>query len=801
MCFFVLLPLFALKASDVQNFNNNWRFHLGHAEYAYLSAFDDSGWVKLHLPHDWAIAGPFDPNGSADTGKLPWQGEGWYRKTFNWEGAWEGKQLTLLFDGVMAFPKVYVNGKLAGEWDNGYNSFTVNITDYLSPDSENTIAVHVDTRQHDSRWYPGAGIYRKVSLVVEENIHIPVWGVSVTTPAVRENWTDVRILTEVKNAGANADSLTLISTIKNPEGKALVSDSLRVRVSAGEEDIYEQWMTLTNPRRWDIETPHLYTVHSVLVGANGVADSEVTSFGIRTFVFTSSEGFYLNGRKVQLKGVNLHHDHGPLGGAFYTRAMERQLQIMQEMGVNAVRNSHNIAAPEMLELCDKMGILVFNEAFDKWDGKADILPGTDFEEFMERNLRNFVKRDRNHPSVILWSVGNEMRDVQGNYDDGLQKLATAVNIVAKYDPTRPVTIANDQEGGVRWRHFDYYDVHSWNYGRRYLPARQAEPGKAVIISESASTLSTRGYYELPLPKDKGDYPGTGQMSSYDLNAPWWAEIPDIDFYYQEEDPYVVGEFVWTGFDYLGEPTPYNDYWAKEENIPQSETARSSYFGIVDLCGLKKDRYYLYKSYWKPDETTVHILPHWNWQGREGDTIPVFVYTNGDCAELFINGNSQGTQCKKPKSENVTERYRLMWHSTTYEPGEVKAIAYKEGSAIGEAIVSTAGEPALIQLNADRAELKANGEDLAYITVEVLDKDGKLCPLAENEIAFKVSGKGQFLAAGNGNPQSLVPFQSKSRQIFYGKAMVIIKTTEVSGDIVVEATAPGLKNGKITLKSR
>ncbi|RQW04602.1 DUF4982 domain-containing protein, partial [candidate division KSB1 bacterium] len=439
--------------------------------------------------------------------------------------------------------------------------------------------------------------------------------------------------------------------------------------------------------------------------------------------------------------------------------------------------------------------------FDKWDDKADILPETDFYEFGERNIRNFVMRDRNHPSVVIWSVGNEMRDVQPNINGGLRKLQAMVGYVRKLDPTRPVTMACDMMNTVRWRHFDYYDVHSWNYGRRYLPARMAEPTKPVIISESASTVSTRGFYELPLPEKKTDFTNSLQVSSYDLNAPWWAEISDEDFMWQEQDCYVCGEFVWTGFDYLGEPTPYADYLASEGKITQQQVSRSSYFGIVDLCGIPKDRYYLYRSYWAPEKTTVHILPHWNWEGSEGKAIPVFVYTNGDEAELFLNGKSLGEKYKNPKSEISTERYRLMWHNVIYEPGELKAIAYKEGNKIGEAVVKTAGEPAYLKLTPDRSKIAATGEDLCYILVEAFDKKNNPCPKAENLVRFKIDGPATIAGVGNGNPQSLEPFVADYRKLFSGKAMLIIRSK--AGEkrkINVIATGDGMKQATVIISS-
>ena len=471
---------------------------------------------------------------------------------------------------------------------------------------------------------------------------------------------------------------------------------------------------------------------------------------------------------------------------------------MKSMGCNAIRTSHNVPAPELLELCDKMGILVFNEAFDKYDRKADIKPETDFEEFAQRNIKNFVMRDRNHPSIFIWSVGNEMADVQTNKNNGLVKLQTMVNLVKKYDPSRPVTMACDMTGEAAYRHFDYYDVHSWNYNRRYMLARQMEPNKSVIVSESASTVSTRGYYDLPLPVKKDSFSRSMQVSSYDLNAPFWAEIPDDDFMWQQDEEYVAGEFVWTGFDYLGEPTPYVRFMLGSIGMPDAFESRSSYFGIVDLCGIPKDRFYLYKSYWNTTETTVHILPHWNWEGKSGK-VPVFVYTNGDCAELFLNGKSLGKQCKIPNASKSTERFRLMWKDVSFQPGELKAVAYKEGKIIGEQTMKTAGEPYQIKLTADRTEITADGMDLAYILAEALDKDGNPCPLADDLILISMGGPGTIAGVGNGNPQSVEEFQADKIKLFYGKAMIIVKSGLNKGEIKITATSDKLVKGNSVIR--
>jgi beta-galactosidase len=467
---------------------------------------------------------------------------------------------------------------------------------------------------------------------------------------------------------------------------------------------------------------------------------------------------------------------------------------MKNMGVNAVRNSHNVAAPELLELCDEMGLLVLNEAFDKWNATAGMSPDTDFYEFMERNMTNFLLRDRNHPSIILWSIGNEIRDIQANAPGSEDKIKAMAGYVNKFDPDRPVTMVKDDMNSVKYKQYKYLDVHAWNYGRRYMPARIAEPNKPVIISESASTISTRGFYDVNLPEEKTDYYNPSlQISSYDLNAPWWAEPADYDFYWQEIDTFVVGQFVWTGFDYLGEPTPYNIESLDKFGLSIEQTARSSFFGIVDLCGIPKDRYYLYKSLWKPEEMTVHILPHWNWSGMEGKNIPVFVYTNGNEAELFLNGKSLGRRKKIPDSENVFERYRLMWPDVKYEPGELKAVAYKKGEVIGEAVVRTASEPYKLKLTPERESVKAGGEELAYILVEALDKEGNLCPLAGNPVTFSVEGNAKIEAVGNGDQHSLEPFQADSRKLFYGKAMLILRSGNETGECIVKAASNGLES--------
>lgn len=793
---------FANQAREVVTLQSNWKFAKGFHENAWQVKFDDSKWQQVSIPHDWAISGPFIPDGDGNTGKLPWKGEGWYRNTLDIPLKFKGKCIYLVFDGIMSSPEIYINGKLAGNWDYGYNSFFLDITAFVQIDKPNTIAIHVDTRQHDSRWYPGAGIFRKIQMIEVNPVHVGIWGTQVTTPVVNPDRAEVKIVTTVKNkSGKLAGDATVENIIISPAGKEISRKLVRGNIPAGNSTDFEMTIPLMNPERWDVDHGTLYSVKTIVSNGSDVGDTILTPFGIRTIRFTADDGFYLNERRVQLKGVNLHHDFGPLGAAFNTRAMERQLELLKGMGCNAVRTSHNVAAPELLDLCDKMGMLVFNEAFDKYDQKADINEKTDFEEFAARNIRNFVMRDRNHPSVFLWSVGNEMSEVQLDLNNGFKKLNTMLKYVRKYDETRPTTMVCDNRNSALKRHFDFYDVHCWNYGRRYDLARQLEPKKSVIISESASTVSTRGFYELPLPEKKTDFTRSLQVSSYDLNAPAWAEISDDDFLWQQDEPYVAGEFVWTGFDYLGEPTPYTNEWAKEHGLPEKEAAHSSYFGIFDLCGIPKDRYYLYKSYWDPSETTVHILPHWNWAGKEGSNIPVFVYTNGDCAELFLNGLSLGKKCKIPGSKNSVERFRLMWNDVAYQPGILKAVAYKDGKIIGENIMKTAGEPYQLRLSPDRNIIHADGDDLSYILIEAVDKSGNLCPLANNLIYFTVTGSVSIAGVGNGNPQSMEPFQADQIHLFYGKAMLIVRAGQNKEEIEITATSNGLVKDMIRLTTK
>lgn len=924
--------LYAQRA--VESFNGDWRFAQGEpSEEVMQMDFDDSAWQAVCVPHDWAISGPFNPQENGYAGKLPWKGVGWYRKTFQLDEADAGRRVYFDFDGVMAFPKVYINGQLAGQWDYGYMSFRVDATPYVKFGQANVIAVQADTQRWGTRWYPGAGIYRPVTMTICDPVHLAHWGTYVTTPQVGDDAATVRVRSTIDNRQDADSDVTVEMTLLDPKGKSVAKGQETGTAPAGGSCEVDQSFTVKKPKRWDITSPNLYTAKTIVHAKGKVIDETETTFGIRTFKFTANDGFHLNGRRVQLYGVNLHHDHGPLGAAFYRRAMERQLEIMQEMGVNALRTSHNPPSAEVLELCDRMGIIVWDEAFDKWDGTAGRQQGQPpLKEFAERQIRNLVMRDRNSPSVVLWSIGNEI----GTGREGVtpERVEFMSEVVRHYDPTRPVGMGCHIPGMVFEPNFEALDLTGWNYMRRYANYREKYPDNPIIYSESASTLSTRGFYDFPLPATKTQYSDDeSQVSSYDLNAAAWSDIPDAEFKLMTDDSFVAGEFVWTGFDYIGEPTPF------------SQEARSSYFGVVDLCGIPKDRFYLYRSHWRPDETTVHILPHWNWPDRIGQNVPVFVYTNGDSAELFLNGKSLGRRQKgvvperpanfaqgkaatasssqadhaavnttdgdrstrwcaaagdadqwlqvdlgetrsigylalefereeklyayeikvsadastwktlvtKPTSRqprwggpkrifhdadtqgryvrieftemrenawasimelgvypervesdyyDVTYTYRLRWNDVVYEPGQLKGVAYKDGKRTGDAVMRTAGEPAELRLTPDRKRLATTGEDLSYILVEALDKKGTLCPLADNTVRFEVQGPAEIAGIGNGDPLSLEPFQASSHKLFYGKAMLIVRSVEGQrGAIHITARSAGLEDGQVRLRAR
>ncbi|HVR19448.1 MAG TPA: glycoside hydrolase family 2 TIM barrel-domain containing protein, partial [Polyangiaceae bacterium] len=671
----VAFPAFAQRR--VENFNRDWKFSKGAVPGAERPGFDDRSWLSVRLPHDWAIAGPYDHRENPHTGKLPWRGEGWYRKRFTLPATDAGKRVVLDFDGVMAMPVVYVNGKQAGGWDYGYMSFRVDATEFVNfGTKDNVVAVHVDTSRHESRWYPGAGIYRKVELAALDPVHIARYGTFVTTPKVSDKEATVRVRTTVENFETRPVPIEIATLLlDDTTGAVRGTATSPVGLPARSSFEIEQTIVVKNPARWDIDSPRRHIAISRIFAGKRLRDATETYFGIREFVFTADDGFHLNGRRVQLKGVNLHHDQGPLGAAFFPRAMERQLEIMKDMGVNAIRTSHNPPAPEMLDLCDRMGFVVWNEAFDKWDGTATLPPGRSIKDHGRKQLDVFVRRDRNHPSVVAWSVGNEIWDLEnGKLPNPPELLRAMVGFVKALDTTRPVTLAHAVPGSADTPLDDSLDIGGWNYVRKYQNSRQKRPKLPLVYSESASAYSTRGFYDFPQPTRKDDYSLALRISSYDRNAAYYSDVADTEFALMERDRFVAGEFVWTGFDYLGEPVPFvAEGWAHFEprRITKGEEGRSSSFGIVDLVGIPKDRYYLYRSHWAPEKTTIHVVPHWTFPERVGRNVPVYVYTNGDSAELFVNGKSLGKKTKQPAAENVLDRYRLRWEDVVYEPGVVR----------------------------------------------------------------------------------------------------------------------------------
>jgi len=806
----VLTSVFALAlCGAAEDINFNWRFAKGDQKEAVKVDFDDSAWEQVDLPHDWAISGPFGkPGEDGGTGKLPWKGEGWYRKRFELSTADKGRRLQFIFDGVMAAPTIFLNGVKVGSWRYGYNSFWIDATDAARFGGENVLVVHADTREHTSRWYPGGGIYRKITMRLVNPVHIPVWGVLVTTPTVTDQMGAVKVQVEVTNTLAAAKNLFVEVVIKDPQGGQVDRQVKAIAVAGGRMKVAELRFKVEKPQRWDVDSPVLYTVESRLLDGRSVCGSAETTLGFRTFEWTVEDGFHLNGRRVQLYGVNMHHDQGPLGAAFFPRAMERQLQMMKDMGVNALRTSHNASAPEVQDLCDRMGIIVFNELFDKYGPTAGVQCSTaDFvNEYAEKEVRNFVLRDRNHPSVCLWSIGNEINEILNDSDGkAAEHVAAMVSYFRKYDPTRPTTMGNHIPGGARKeKHIlDKLDTSGWNYGQKYLVAKENYPDKPLIYSESGSVFGTRGAYKLKLPENKTDWGKDGYLSAYCLTSARWSDIPEHEFERMIKHKYVAGEFVWTGFDYLGEPTPFSRDYADAEG----RLARSSYFGIVDLAGLPKDSYYLYRSHWNQKRHTIYLTPHWNWQ--EGDSVPVFLYTDGDEAELFLNGKSLGRRKKVDRATlesknlafgktasasseehqqdkggnvikqnpyfNVVDIYRLRWMDVPYAPGEIKAVAYKKGQKIGAGIVRTAGMAAKLRVTPDRMKMQADGMDLCYVTVEMVDQSGQVCPLAMDNLTFKVSGAAKLAGVANGDQMGFDSFTDNRHPLFYGKAVAVLRS--------------------------
>ena len=816
--------LLQAQVRTVQTFKKGWKFTREDSKDFSQQVYDDAKWQSVTVPHDWAIYGPFSINNDKQnvaiaqdgqkeamehagrTGGLPFVGVGWYRLNFEVPAFAKGKKATLVFDGAMSHAHVYVNGQDAGYWPYGYNSFYLDATPYLKEGEVNTLAVRLENEPESSRWYPGAGLYRNVHLVINEEAHIPTWGTVVTTPVVKEGFARVNVKTElVMPAGKNVSDYRIVTQIKDAEGATVALDDRKGDKLDG--TFFNQDFAVSNPTLWSPETPALYTAETKVYEGDVLKDEYTTRFGIRTLEIIPDKGFFLNGKSTKFKGVCNHHDLGPLGGIANEAGIRRQIRIRKDMGCNAIRTSHNMPAPELIRACDEMGMMVMAESFDEWKS-AKVQNGYHkvFDEWVEKDLVNLVHHYRNNPSVVMWCVGNEVPD-QWNGNRGAKLARMLQDICHREDPTRPVTQGMDAPDAVVNNNIAAtMDVAGFNYRpHKYLENYQKLPQCIVLGSETASTVSSRGVYKFPVERRSMQKYEDHQSSSYDVEHCGWSNLPEDDWLWHEDNAWCIGEFVWTGFDYLGEPTPYYTDWP----------SHSSLFGIIDLAGLPKDRYYLYRSHWNPKEETLHILPHWNWTGREGEVTPVFVYTNYPSAELFINGKSQG---KRSKDLTVTvenskdsasiadfkrqQRYRLMWMDTKYEPGTVKVVAYdKDGKAVAEKEIHTAGAPHHIELVADRTVLKADDEDLSFVTVKVVDKDGNLCPLAENEIRFKVKGAGTYRAGANGNPASLESFQAPKMKVFNGMMTAIVAATGKPGTIVLEATAGGLKKAVLKLESK
>lgn len=781
---------------------DNWKFHRGEASGAQQAVYDDGKWQTVSIPHDWAIFGPFsrdydlqnvaieqnfEKKASIKTGRtggLPYVGVGWYRTTFKTE---TGKQAALLFDGAMSEARVYVNGKEACFWPYGYNSFYCDVTKLLNKDGNNVLAVRLENRPESSRWYPGAGLYRNVHLIQTEDVHVPVWGTHLTTPHVGTDYAAITLKTTVDTP--QPQDVKVHTDIYSPQGKVVVSKDRTVKVSQGEA--VEQHFIVDNPQLWSPETPLLYKAVTTLYIKGKATDRYTTRFGIRSIEYVADKGFYLNGKHRKFQGVCNHHDLGPLGAAINKSALRRQLTLLKDMGCDAIRTSHNMPAPELVELCDEMGFMMMIEPFDEWDiAKCKNGYHRYFDEWAERDMVNMLHHYRNNPCVVMWSIGNEVPS-QCNVS-GLKVASFLQGICHREDPTRPVTCGMDRVDCVLKNGFAaLLDIPGFNYrAHRYQEAYDKLPQNLVLGSETASTVSSRGVYKFPVEKKAGAVYDDHQCSSYDMEACTWSNLPDEDFALADDYHWTIGQFVWTGFDYLGEPSPYDtDAWPNH----------SSMFGIIDLASIPKDRYYLYRSVWNKEAETLHILPHWNWKGREGQKTPIFVYTNYPTAELFVNGKSYGKQTKS--KETVQHRYRLMWMDVVYEPGEVKVVAYDDqGREAAQKTIRTAGKPHHLELVPDRTTLHADGKDLAYVTVRAVDKDGNFCPLDSRLVNFEVKGAGQFRAAANGDATCLDLFHLPKMHLFGGQLTVIVQTKKESGEMVLRAKAKGLKSGSVSLRT-
>lgn len=788
----------AMAQRDVTTLNDGWKFSKG-------SPAEAKEWQTVRVPHDWAIYGPFDrandlqvvaveQNGETEktektgrTGGLPFIGKGTYRTTFEVPDT-AGRSVTLVFDGAMSNAHVKVNGKEVAFWPYGYNSFYVNVDDAVVPGS-NDLEVALENFEKASRWYPGAGLYRNVHVVNTSRLHIPTWGTYVTTPRVGRDYASVKLQMKIDGA-TKKEKVDVKTVILDPRGRTVATDNSIYHANG--QDFTQNFLVNT-PDLWSPENPALYTARTTLSVDGKVMDSYDTRFGIRSLEYVPEKGFFLNGEPTKFKGVCNHHDLGPLGAAVNRSALRHQIELLKDMGVNAIRTAHNMPAPELVELCDELGMMLMIEPFDDWSfrPKSPNGYGSVFNDWAEKDITNMVEHYRNAPSVVMWSIGNEVPSQWG--PDGVEELVMLQDLVHKLDPTRPVTCGMDQIRAVLDNGFAAaLDIPGFNYKpQHYEDAYAKLPQKMILGSETASTVSSRGVYHFPVEFKERNvvmHPDN-QSNSYDNETCSWSNTPDIDFAMDDDKDWVMGQFVWTGFDYLGEPSPYDtDAWP----------SHSSVFGIIDLASLPKDRYYLYRSKWNETDTTLHILPHWNWTGREGEVTPVFVYTNFPKAELFINGKSQGVREKNDST--YQNRYRLMWMDTRYEPGEVKVVAYDAaGNKAAERVMRTAGKAHHLVVTPNRNELKADGDDLVYFTVQVADKDGNIVPTDNRMVKFSVSGAGEFEATANGDPTCLLPFQNPEMKLFSGAATAIARSGKNPGTLTFKATAPGVKPATVTVQ--
>ncbi len=801
LCCFFLSVLAHGQRSSV-TLERNWKFQKGDVYQAFKVDFDDSKWQSVSIPHDWAIYGPFDRSNDLQnvaitqnfenqasvktgrTGGLPYVGIGWYRTTFD---APVGQTVNLLFDGAMSEARVYVNGEEVCFWPYGYNSFHCDVTRFLNADGKNNqLAVRLENKPQSSRWYPGAGLYRNVHVISTNTVHIPVWGTQLTTPFVSDSLASIHLKTKIEGSGNR--KIRLVTKILSPTGDLLATRDDSRQISHNQP--FEQNLNISNPQLWTPETPVLYQAISQVFVEGVQVDQYATRFGVRTLQIIPDKGFYLNGQHRKFQGVCNHHDLGPLGAAINVAALRYQLQLLKDMGCDAIRTAHNMPAPELVQLCDEVGFMMMLEPFDEWDiAKCENGYHRYFQEWAERDMVNMLHQYRNNPSVVMWSIGNEV-PTQCR-PEGYKVAAFLQDICHREDPTRPVTCGMDQVSCVLQNGFAaMIEVPGFNYRvHRYEEAYSQLPQNIVLGTETASTVSSRGVYKLPAQIKADAKYDDHQSSSYDLEYCSWSNLPDADFALADDKSWTIGQFVWTGFDYLGEPSPYDtDAWP----------SHSSLFGIIDLASIPKDRFYLYRSIWNSKASTLHLLPHWNWDGYEGKPIPVFAYTNHHSAELFVNGKSYGRLSKS--SETLQNRYRLMWNNVTYQPGELKVVAYDAlGNRVDEKIVRTAGKPDHLEVIANHTLLTADGKDLAYLTVRVVDKDGNLCPHDGRLVQFEVKGAGSYRASANGDATCLDLFHLPQMHLFSGQLTAIVQAGDKAGLIQFKATAKGVKPGLITIR--